>query len=173
MARTKPSNLHPVKSLDDANEALREIGELKRIIAAIEDRMNDDIDVLKASAKEEAAHYRSRLEALENGVYAFAEIKKDELFDDNRRSVTLDFGSIGYRRSHEVGLAKGFTWKAVLAKLRELLFKDAIRVKEEPDKDILKSWPAERLALVGCVRKENDTFWLESDEVKLTASDAQ
>lgn len=173
MPRVKPNNLHPVKSLDEANDAMREIGELRRVIAGIEDRMNDDIDVLKARAAEEAAHFRARLESLENGVHAFAEIRKDELFDDKRRSVRLDFGTIGYRRSHEVGLAKGFTWKAVLAKLRELAFKEAIRVKEEPDKDILKSWPGERLDLVGCVKKEKDTFWFEIDEVKLAASDVE
>lgn len=173
MARVKPNNLHPVKSLDDANEAIREIGELKRIIAGIEDRMNDDIDAIKANAAEEAANYRARLESLTNGIHAFAELRKGELFSDKLRSVKLDFGTIGFRRSHEIGLAKGFTWKAVLAKLRELSFKDAIRVKEEADKEILGSWPTEKLEFVGCVKKEKDTFWLEIDEVKLAASDTK
>ena len=95
------------------NDALREIGELNRVLAEIENRMNDDIAAIKSAAAEDAATYRSRLEALENGVYAFAELKKNDLFDDKRRSVKLDFGIIGYRRSHEIGTSKGFTWKAV------------------------------------------------------------
>ena len=173
MARTKPGNLHPVKSLEEANETIREIGDLKRVIADIENRMNDDIAEIKSGAAADAAPHRSRLEALENGVYAFAEVKNDELFDDKRRSVKLDFGVIGYRRSHEINLMKGFNWRAVLAKLKELAFLDAVRVKEEPDKDIMKSWPAERLNLVGCEKKDKDTFWYEVDEVKLAASDIQ
>ncbi len=171
MARSKPSNLQPVRSTEEANDALREIGELNRVLAEIENRMNDDIAAIKSAAAEDAATYRSRLEALENGVYAFAELKKNDLFDDKRRSVKLDFGIIGYRRSHEIGTSKGFTWKAVLAKLKELAFVEAIRIKEEPDKEIMKSWPVERLNLVGCEKKEKDTFWYEIDEVRLASSD--
>ncbi len=173
MARSKPSNLHPVRNIDEANDAIREIGELKRIVTDIENRMNDDIATLKSEAAADAAPHRSRLEALENGVYAFAEMKKDELFDDKKRSVKLDFGIIGYRRSSEIVTKKGSTWKSVLSRLREFAFGDAIRVKEEPDKEVMKGWPIERLELVGCEKQERDRFWYEIDEVKLAASDTK
>lgn len=169
MARVKPQNLQPVRNVEEANEAVREIGEIKRIIAGIEGRMNDDIALIKARAAEDAATYRSRMEALENGIYAFSELKKDELFSDKQRSVKLDFGTLGYRRSYEIGTKKGFTWKTVLSKLREFAFTDAIRTKEEPDKDVMRGWPKERLELVGCEKKEKDSFWYEVDEAKLTA----
>lgn len=48
-----------------------------------------------------------------------------------------------------------------------MAFKEAIRVKEEPDREVMSQWPDERLELVGCQRKEKDTFWLEIDEEKL------
>ena len=35
----------------------------------------------------------------------------------------------------------------------------------------MKSWPVERLNLVGCEKKEKDTFWYEIDEVRLASSD--
>ena len=171
--RSKPSNLQPIRTSEEANEAIREIGEIRRAVAEIENRLNDDIAEIKAGAAEVAAPYHSRLEALENGIYAFAELKKGELFDDKKRSLKLDFGIIGYRRSNEVATQKGFTWKTVLAKLKELAFADAIRTKEEPDKDVMKGWPVERLNLVGCEKREKDTFWYEIDEVKLVASDTQ
>lgn len=170
MARVKPSNLQPVRSPEEANEAIREVGEIKRILAAIENRMNDDIASIKAEAAADSAQHRTRLEALENGILAFAEMKKDELFDDKKRSLKLDFGTIGYRRSHEIGLQKGSTWKSVLGKLRELAFKEAIRIKEEPDKEVMSTWPSERLDLVGCEKKEKDTFWYEVDEIRLAAA---
>lgn len=60
MARVKPKTLEPIHSLDEANEALREIGELKRIQKDIELRMNDDIAQIKAGAEQDAASYIAR-----------------------------------------------------------------------------------------------------------------
>lgn len=39
MARVKPQNLQPIRTAEEANDALRELGELKRITADIENRM--------------------------------------------------------------------------------------------------------------------------------------
>lgn len=166
MARVKPQNIQPIRTIEEANEALREIGELKRIAADIENRMNDDIAQIKANAAEEAAPHNTRRTSLENGLLAFAELKKGEIFG-SKRSVKLDYGELGYRKSTELGTVKGTIWKVVLGKLKELAFKEAIRIKEEPDKEIMSQWPPERLALVGCERKEKDTFWFELDEAKI------
>ena len=84
MARIKPQNIQPIRNIEEANDALREIGELKRITTDIENRLNDDIAALKANAAEEAAPHKTRCAALENGLLAFAEIKKDEIFDGKR-----------------------------------------------------------------------------------------
>lgn len=166
MARVKPQNLHPIHNLDEANEALQEIGELKRIQKDIELQMNDDIAKIKAGAEQDAASYMARCTALENGLMAFADANKLELFKD-KRSVDLNYGSIGYRKSTELGTLKGCTWKTVLGKLKELAFKEAIRIKEEPDREIMSQWPDERLELVGIQRREKDTFWLEINEEEL------
>ena len=166
MARVKPKTMQPIRTLEEANEALKEYGELKRITQDIESRLNDDIASLKAQAAEEAAQHTTRMSALENGLDAFSEAHKTDIFKD-RRSVTLDYGTLGYRKSTELATVKGATWKTVLGKLKELAFKEAIRTKEEPDKDIISQWPEERLALVGCERKEKDTFWFELDETKI------
>lgn len=166
MARVKPQNIQPVHSIEEANSALCEIGELKRITADIENRLNDDIAALKAQAAEEAAPHNSRRAALENGLLAFAEFRKDKIFKD-KRSVKLDYGELGYRKSTELATMKGFTWKLVLGKLKELAFKEAVRTKEEPDKDVMSQWPEERLNLVGVERKEKDAFWFEIDETKI------
>lgn len=166
MARVKPQNLHPIHSIDEANEALMEIGELRHIRKDIELRMNDDIAKIKAGAEQDAASYISRCTALENGLMAYADANKVELFKD-RRSLDLNYGSIGYRKSTELATVKGSTWKTVLGKLKELAFKETVRVKEEPDREIMNQWPEERLELVGCQRREKDTFWIEVDEEAL------
>jgi phage host-nuclease inhibitor protein Gam len=103
---------------------------------------------------------------MENGLQAFAEHRKEELFS-NRRSVELDFGTLGYRRSHEVKPKPRTTWAQVLGKLKELRFHEAVRVKEAVDKDELRSWPDERLESVGARRVQKDTFWYEINAQKV------
>ena len=169
MARIKPQqNIQPVRTAEEANEALKELGELKRITADIENRMNDDLALIKTGAAQEAAPHNSRRAALENGLMAYAEANKDILFKD-RRSVKFDYGELGYRRSAELAPKKGSTWKKILGRLKELAFTDAVRVKEEPDKEAMSQWPDERLELVDCERRQKDTFWFELDEEKLAA----
>lgn len=166
MARIKPKNMHPVRTVDDAGETLAEIGQIKRILKDLEIRLNEDISALKAEASEEAAPLRSRLEALENGLATFADSRKSELFKD-RRSLVLDYGTLGWRRSSELAPIKGSTWKTILGRLKDLAFSDVIRIKEAPDREAMATWPDERLELVGCQRLEKDTFWYELDEAKL------
>ncbi len=166
MARSKPNNLYPVRDLDHANQTLAEIGQLKRQIAATEAKMNDDIDRIKADAEAAVAPLSSRLASLENGLLAFAEYNKDELFS-KARSKDLVHGSLGYRRSTELKTLPKMTWKQVLGKLEELGFAEAIRVRRDPDKDALRTWSPERLELIGCKMQEKDTFWYEINEQPL------
>lgn len=166
MARTKPTNLYPVKDRIQANQVLAEIGQLKRQIAAINAALNDDIDRAKAEAEQKIAPLSSRMDAMENGLLAFAEYNKDELFP-KQRSLDLVYGVIGYRRSKELGTMPKITWKQVLGKLKELGLSAGIRTKEDVDKEHLRTWPEERLALVGCRNVEKDSFWYEVKEEEI------
>ena len=53
MARVKPKTMQPIRTVEEANDAMKEYGELKRITQDIESRLNDDIAALKAEAAEE------------------------------------------------------------------------------------------------------------------------
>ncbi|WP_028314691.1 host-nuclease inhibitor Gam family protein [Desulfatibacillum aliphaticivorans] len=169
MARKKPNknSLYPVRDLKEANEALREIAAIKREIEAVNANMNDRIDQAKADAEVAAAPWQTKMEAIENGLLAYAEMNKDSLFA-KKRSVDLDFGSIGFRRSKEVKAQPKKTLASILEKLKSLGFSEGIRVKETVNKDVLRDWPEERLAMVDARIVEKDTFWIEPDETKLT-----
>ncbi len=169
MARSKPNNLYPVKDLKDANKALAEIGQIKREIGGIEAAMNDEIDRIKADAEAAVAPKASRLASLENGLLAFAEHNKDELFV-GKRSRELDFGSLGYRRSKEIKPQAKHTLAMVLGAIKELGFDEAIRIKESVNKDELATWSDERLALVKARRIKKDTFWYELSEQAVRAT---
>ena len=166
MSRKKPQNLSPVKDLVEANAVLAEIGGLKRQIEQINNLLADEADRLKAEAEARIAPLAARLTQLENGLLAYAEYNKDDLFAD-RRSQELTFGMLGYRRSSEIAAKPKHTMAMVLGKLEELGFEKGIRINKSVNKDVLRTWPDERLELVGARRVEKDAFWYELKEVEV------
>ena len=171
MSRKKPQNLYPVKDLTEANAVLADIGALKRQIEQINGVLADDVDRLKADAEAQIAPLLAKLNCLENGLLAFAEYNKDDLFA-GRRSRELTFGLLGYRRSSEIAAKPKHTLAMVLGKLKELGFDEGIRVNESVNKDTLRTWPDERLDLVGARRVEKDSFWYELKEVEVADATA-
>lgn len=163
MARMKPGDMCWIRDLQHANQAMGEMAEISRGLARIEGEMNSGIDALKARADAEAEPLRKRLKMMEDGLSVYAQHNKDELFAE-RKTLDLVFGVMGFRKSTELNVQPKTTWAMVLGKLKDLAFKDAIRIREEPNKDVMREWPDERLALVGARRVERDVFWYELKE---------
>lgn len=168
MARQKPKNVFLIRDVEGVNQALAELGEIKRRIDGIETEMNEKIDQAKMEAGALCAPLQARREALESGVLAFAEYNREELFQ-KKKSLELDFGSIGYRKSTSIKTLAKTTWAMVLGRIKELKFTEAIRTKEDVNREVLQTWPDERLVLVGAKRVEEDTFWIELKEESLLA----
>jgi phage host-nuclease inhibitor protein Gam len=172
--REKPqAAIAPIRDLTDANQALREIAEIDRAVEAANGDLNESIDHLKEEVQAIIAPLLERKEMLGAGLANFAELSKDSVFKE-RKSRELDFGVIGYRKSTALGTIKKIcsTWKEVLGKLRQYDFKEAIRVKEEPDKEVMSEWPKERLELVGVQRVEKDEFYYEVKQEKISQQGA-
>lgn len=163
MARNKPKLMRPVKNLSEADQALADIGELKRKITLIETDMNAAIDAARAAAEVEASPLQAEIAQIEAGLAAFGEFEKKNLFKQ-KRSYDLAFGSIGFRKSSQIKTKAKHTWAMVLGLLKEMKFPDAIRTKEEVNKDELSTWPDERLDLVGARRVPKDDFWYEVNQ---------
>lgn len=172
MARKKPTQDPTVLVLTDveADAALAELAVLSRQITGIETKLNADIDKLKKSAAELAAPAHARIAVLEQALLQFGTSQKS-VFDDKRRSIELDHGTIGFRRSTELGTQPKWTWAMVLGQLKTLAMVDGIRTKEEVDKTALAQWPDERLTLVGVRRVEKDVFYYEVKQEELTRHD--
>jgi phage host-nuclease inhibitor protein Gam len=164
--RKKPLNVFPIKSMNDANDALGEIAKQQRILADIETKMNDDIDAIKATATAKATVHEKKLQGFENGLQAFSEYSKDDLFQ-NKKSIELSFGTIGFRKASKLKPMTKNTWARVLEILKEKGLKSAIRVKESPNKEILGEWSEEKLSTVNVQRKTVDQFWYEVKEEDL------
>lgn len=145
---------------------MAEIGAINRRIAEFESMMNEEIDRIKAGAEAEVEPLLRQKKEMEDGLTAFAEYNKNELFA-KKRSVELDFGTLGYRRSKEIKPKPKHTFAMVLGRLKEMGFNMAIRIKETVNKEELHEWPDERLDLVGARRVDKDVFWFELNEEKI------
>jgi phage host-nuclease inhibitor protein Gam len=168
MTRIKPTDNAPVlKTLDDADAALAEIAGLRRHLALVESSMNEDIDAVKKRAAEEAEPVRQQIAALEQRLLRFTDYHRDELFSGGRKTLALAFGSLGYRASTKLKLLAKWTWDRVLQELRDAQRYDCIRVKEEPDKEILKGLDPEYLKTLGCKVVQEDAFFYEVAEQDL------
>ena len=164
--RKKPLNVFPVKNIEDANNVLADIASHQRELAAIEAKMNDEIDRIKAEAKAKAAVHEEKIQGYENGLQAFSEYRKEELFEKTR-SISLNFGNFGFRKSTALKAAPKHTWAMVLGILKDKGFDTAVRVKESVNKDILGEWSDARLDAVSVRRVTTDQFWYEVNEEEL------
>ena len=157
--RTKPQAV-VIADLEQARAALAEIANLARRLDTIDMAMNSAIDAAKEGAAAEGKPLAERRKALEAALATFGTMRKAELFKD-RKSLDLGFGVIGFRMSTCVKTLPKTTWGMVLDALKRFGLIEAIRVKEEPNKEMLKDWPDERLATVGARREVADVFFVE------------
>ena len=156
MARYKP-NIGKIKTLEDANLALKEIGLLEHELEAIDGEANKKIAEIKADCAKQGEGLRKRITDLSALLGAFAEYNREELFKD-RKSQKLSFGEFGYRKSTAISVKK--TTLELLKKLKLVRY---IRIKEEIDKDLMAEMTDESLAQVDAVRKVKDNFFCEAN----------
>lgn len=159
MARIKPTP-HIVGNIPQAEAALAEIAALDRKLECISSELNAEIDAAKDTAQQKSAGLLSRRKDLADALATYATLNKGDLFKD-KKSLDLAFGIMGFRQSTQIAQVNRITQAMTLEKLREYAFTDAIRTKEELNKDIVAGWPEERLALVGLKRRQLDTFFIE------------
>lgn len=152
-----------IGDLPGADKALRELAELERSTGAINLRLNDEIDRLKERAKADIAPMEARKKELVQALAAWLSMCRQEVLRD-KKSLELTFGTVGFRQSTSIRQRAGVSQETTLERLKEMALIEGIRTREEIDKDALRGWPAERLALVGLVRREEDRFFVEIKE---------
>ena len=167
MSRIKPAATAPVlKSLEDVDSALAQIAAQRRQIALIETDMNEAIDTVKANAAAEAEPFRVEIAGLEQSLVRYAEYNKGELFA-RRKSVELTFGTFGFRASTKLKLLAKMTWARVLQNIHDWNRPELVRVKEEPDKEVMKRLSDQELKELGCKVVQEDVFFYELAEQEL------
>lgn len=167
MAKKKPSSV-AVSDQQQAEGVLAEIASIDRKLVQVQVTMNEELDAAKQKAAEAKAPLESRRKELEAALKKWAMMNKGVLFV-KRRSLDLAFGSLGFQAGTRIQQMDGVSPDESLEKVRQYGFKDGIRVTEELNKEAMESWTDDRLALVGLVRRNFDTYWCKVNQEKLAS----
>jgi len=162
--RTRIPDAPAIRTWDDANQVLMEIAEAEIRLANIEGDMNIQINELKESAERVSAPLKARVEALGKQLKEFAELNRPDF--GKAKSKLLTFGELGFRASTSV-VIKTALMEKVVANLRKLGMEDCVKVTEVVNKDVLKTYPEEKIVQAGASLKKTDTFWYETNKQEL------
>lgn len=167
MARTRIETPDTIDNFDDVTNALIEIGTLTAEIERIDNKADAEIAKTKEKAAQAGGPMRDKIKEIEAALALFGENHKNEICKPPKRSTDLAVGTVGFRESTSISVKKD-----TLPLLKKLFPKgnSAIRVKEEINKEELKSWKPENLAKINAAKKTKDTFYYEivRDEVNQT-----
>jgi phage host-nuclease inhibitor protein Gam len=154
MARYKPTP-EKLETLEDVNAALRDIGLIERELESIDAEAQTQINEIRTSAAKKGEGLRKKAAELSAKAGAFAQYNKEELFKD-KKTIELTFGVFGFRKSTSISVKK-----TTVELLEKLGLGKYVRIKKEPDKDLMKDMDDESLAQVEAVRRIKDDFFCE------------
>lgn len=140
-------------SWEEVNASLKRLGELEISKRELENKKTELISQITAKFDADAAPLLLEMEQLNGSIMGFAEAHKDEFVKD--RTKELSHGTISMRVSTAVKvISKAICLKA----LKGLGMLDFILVKEEPNKEMLKTLDDIQLAKVACEKKVVDNI---------------
>lgn len=155
-ARVRIPDQPALRTWEDVDNTLREIGLIDIDIEAMEAEFNRKVTDLKEQLARKAKPLQDRKELLSLRIKEFVEARRPEL--EPKKSRELNFGQVGFRQSTSIVLRNV---KAIIAALKAKGMTDCIVVKEEVSKEALKKYDDQVLESVGAKRKVEDVFWFE------------
>lgn len=152
MARKRIESEPVLKSWDEVNAHLKEIGELQIEVSDINNVMNLDLNKIKEAAEELAKPLENRIALLEKEIKEYTEAHRTELTSKSKR---FTFGVVGFRQSSKIVIDNiQNTIQAIMARGMN----DCIKGKPQIDRKKLANYPDETLAAVGAIRKTGECF---------------
>ena len=100
---------------------------------------------------------------MEKELSRFMEGNKSALFTQEKKSVDLNYGRIGYRESTKIKI----TNKTTLKLIKSFGFKEALKVEEKLNREAMKSWTTEKLASVLAQKETKDLPYYETKEFEI------
>jgi phage host-nuclease inhibitor protein Gam len=158
-----------LKSWDDADQALRQIGALERSIEKVEARLQESIAKAKVKAAAEIKQLQGQIKLAALSLRVFCQERQADL--GPKKSKALNFGILGFRWSTRITLPRGAAAVAgVLTMLKAMDQQKCIQTKETILKDEVKKLDEQKLAQLAAVglRKEaGDAFFYEVNRERI------
>ena len=161
MAKKKESTL---QSWDEVDNQLRKLGELQIKKTKLEGTLQVKINELKESYSAQCGIIAAEAKQIETEITRFCDSRKDEFL--NKRNKKLNFGVVAYRVSEKVILG---SVESVIKSIKNLNLEYVLRIKEEIDKEKIKSLDKQTLTKIGVKIETKDKISIEPDIVKLAA----
>lgn len=177
-ARIKALAAAPVpQTVEEANEAIRRIGEAERHLAGLQAQLSEFVDTAKAEVEFAAAPYKAVIKNLSAGVQTFCEANRKTLTDDGRRKFfAFAAGKVLWRFTPKAvkPAGKKFSWDIILANIQLMRRDNAklekfLRRKVEINKDAMLEDEALALTVPGVKIAQVEEFVIEPTEIKLEA----
>ncbi len=174
MVRMVRVNPVPVpKNLEEAAKFLSQIGEEQRATEVIQSDLNAKVAELKSKAMSNAEPHQKKISQLVEGLYAFAESRRDELTDGGKRkTVELLTGIFGWRMTPPAVALRNV--KSILKSLKLMKLTRFIRTKEEIDKEALLKEQEVAKTIKGVSISQHEEFYVKPTELEVEiASDVE
>ena len=124
------------KNQNEANKLITKIGVNQRKIEAINQRVNQRIERIKAEAAEKAEVISDEINKDVEGLFAYAEAHRDDLTDSGKtKTVKLPNGELAWRTTPPSVSIRGI--QAAIENFEKLGLSQFVRIKKEVDKEAI------------------------------------
>lgn len=166
MARKRVVEAPSLHSLEDVNDALRQIAEAQIALGEIQSDMQKQILGAQKVAEEQSKPLNDNVAKLEREIKSFVTDHRDEM--GKTKSVVLTFGEVGFRLSTSVSLPRAKEkLEEIIRRLKSRQMTDCIVVEEKVSKEALKKYGEDTVNAVGATWKQSDVFGYEVNIAKL------
>lgn len=157
-----------IGSWEEADHALREIGEIEILVEKKEGAANLRINEIKDKLAEDLNGRLGRKARLEKDLEEFFEARVEEVAPAKSRK--LNFGTLGMRTCpSKLKLASKWTWEKAVKALQDLGLVEYLRTPApEADKEKIKAeLDGETMKQIGVRMASDDEFYLTVDRQKI------
>lgn len=166
MARKRVVEAPSLHSLEDVNDALRQIAEAQIALGEIQSDMQKQILGAQKVAEEQSKPLNDNVAKLEREIKSFVTDHRDEM--GKTKSMVLTFGEVGFRLSTSVSLPRAKEkLEEIIRRLKSRQMTDCIVVEEKVSKEALKKYGEDTVNAVGATWKQSDVFGYEVNIAKL------
>jgi phage host-nuclease inhibitor protein Gam len=156
-SRVKPKKEDKLNTLLECDAVFYQIAQLEQLIKIEEANLQTAINSYKELTVRKTEPMHEKIKVYQDWIREYAEAHPEQFKE--RKTCKITFGNFGFRLSTKISVKQ-----TTLDLLKKLNWVTYIRVKESPDKEMMRTMTDAQLAQVDARRIEKDEFWYEINE---------